>query len=257
MAKARHADYQQEIRDQISAWEAKRGLRAVYRHWYQRILEKLAELGPTIEVGAGCGNFKRFYPQAVATDLFANGAWIDLCADARELPFADGSIGNVVLIDCLHHLPRPIDFLLHAGKKLRPGGRIILLEPAATPWARLVWRFCHHEPVDIGVDFIAERSQEVPENKGFTYANMGTAHVLFVKQRAAVAECLPELEIKSIEWSDFVVYPLTGGFSYLSLAPGRLLEPLHRWEEAFLPRTIRTLIGLRMLVVLERLPQPE
>jgi SAM-dependent methyltransferase len=252
MAKARHSDYQQEIRDQIAAWDAKPGLRAVYQHWYQRIVSQLAGSGPTVEVGAGCGNFKRFYPQAIATDLFPNGSWIDICADARELPFANGSLGNVVLIDCLHHLPRPIDFLLHAGAKLRPGGRIILLEPAATPWARLVWRVCHHEPVDVGVDFVAERYQEPPDNSGFTYANMGTAQVLFVRQRAAVAECLSDLVIKSVDWSDWIVYPLTGGFSYLSLAPSRWIEPLHRWEEASVPRIIRRWLALRMLVVLER-----
>jgi SAM-dependent methyltransferase len=252
MAKSRCLDYAEELQQQIDAWQRKPGLRAVYEHWYQRLVDQLAPLSPSIEIGAGCGNFKRFYPQVIATDVIRSGEWIDDVVDARQLPFDEDSVGNLILIDCLHHLPRPIHFLRQAERVLKPGGRLLLLEPAATPWARLVWRFCHHEPVDLSVDFLAEDTTPEPTNPGFTYANMGTAQWLFARHWADVQPRVPRLQLSSCEFSDAWVYPATGGFSYFGLIPAGWTASCHRVEQRVLPRWLTPWLGLRLLVVLNK-----
>ncbi|MGE0759684.1 MAG: class I SAM-dependent methyltransferase [Pirellulaceae bacterium] len=252
MAKATFAHYADELQAQIAAWEHKPGLRAIYRRWYERIVAQLSPQEPTVEIGAGCGNFKRFYPRALATDVVRAGDWIDQIVDARNMPFADNSIGNFVLIDCLHHLPRPYAFLRQACRQLQPGGRLVLLEPAATPAARLVWWLCHHEPVRMNQDFVSEDSLPEPENDGFTYANMATAQVLFVKRHAALAQHAAGLRLVQVEFSDFVAYPASGGFSYRSLVSGPWLDHWHRWEALLLPGWLARWIGLRLLIVLEK-----
>src|SRR5690606_232314 len=92
-------DYADELQTQIAAWQRKPGLRAVYHHWFARIVAELADRQPVVEIGSGCGNFKHYYPAAIATDVIASGPWIDRVLDARQLPFAEKSVGNFVMID--------------------------------------------------------------------------------------------------------------------------------------------------------------
>jgi SAM-dependent methyltransferase len=246
------SDYADELRGQIAAWQRKPALRSVYQHWYGRIVAELSQHQPVVEIGSGCGNFKRFYPSAIATDVIQCGDWIDRVVDARQLPFAAESIGNFVLIDCLHHLPRPIAFLRDAIATLRPGGRIVLLEPAITPWSRLVWRLCHHEPVDLNVDFFADHDQPQPDNEGFTYANMATAHLLFVRQARRLEQTVPRCHVLKVQRSDALLYPATGGFSYLSLLPSAVISAAHPWEQKLTPQWLARWTALRMLIVIEK-----
>jgi SAM-dependent methyltransferase len=251
MAKTPFDDYREELANQREVWQRKSSLRAIYGIWYERIVAALSEHRPVVEIGAGCGNFKASFPEVIATDAIDAGEWIDRVVDARELPFADGEVGNFVMIDVLHHLPRPLSFLRAAAAALQPGGRIVLLEPAATPWARLVLGVCHHEPVDLTQDLFFEDDTPEPSNEGFTFANQAIATLLFVDHPDETFERIPELTPVSVEHSDFVVYPATGGFSYLNMMPARLVHPLYKLERAVTKRT-QARTGMRLLIALER-----
>lgn len=252
MPKETFANYFDELHAQREAWQRKANLRALYRRLYARIVAALSPLRPVVELGSGCGNFKSFFPETLATDVFPCGPWIDMQVDARKLPFAADSVGNLVMIDCLHHLPRPLDFLRKAADCLQPGGRIVLFEPAATPWARFVWRRFHHEPCDLSADLFSTFGQPEPENANFTYSNMATAALLFIHNRDRFASCVPTLTIKRVEHSDFAVYPATGGFSYRGFVPGAILPALHAIESAITRPMAPWLTAMRLLVVLEK-----
>jgi SAM-dependent methyltransferase len=251
MAKTPFNDYAEELAYQRDVWERKASLRVIYETWYSRIVDELAPNRPVVEIGAGCGNFKAYFPDAIATDAIDGGDWIDRVVDARDLPFAGGEVGNFVMIDVLHHLPRPINFLRAAAEALQPGGRIVMLEPAATPWARAVLGVCHHEPVDLTQDLFADDGAPEPVNEGFTFANQGIGTLLFVTDPNETFRRLPELKPVSVEHSDFIVYPATGGFSYLNFMPARLVDPLYKLERWMTART-STRTGMRLLIVLER-----
>ena len=251
MAKTPFTDYSEELAYQREVWERKASLRAIYETWYSRIVDELAPNRPVVEIGAGCGNFKAHFPDAIATDAIDAGDWIDRVVDARDLPFAAGDVGNFVMIDVLHHLPRPINFLRAAAEALQPGGRIVMLEPAATPWARAVLGACHHEPVDLTQDLFVDDGAPEPANEGFTFANQGIGTLLFVTNPEETFRRLPELKPVSVEHSDFVVYPATGGFSYLNFMPARFVGPLYRFEQRMTART-SSRTGMRLLIVLER-----
>lgn len=252
MGKKTCEDYFDELKAQREAWQRKANLRALYCRWYARIVAALAPLRPVVELGSGCGNFKAYFPEAIATDVFPCGPWIDTRADARQLPFAAGSVGNFVMIDCLHHLPRPISFLRRAADCLQDGGRIVLFEPAATPWARFVWKRFHHEPCDLSADLFAAEQAPEPENPNFTYSNMATATLLFVRGCERLAAAVPSLNIARVEFSDFLIYPATGGFSYRGFVPGAVLPLLHAAETILTRPTASCLTGMRMLVVLDK-----
>ena len=90
-----------------------------------------------------------------------------------------------------------------------------------------------------------------PRNEGFSFANQAIATLLFVNSLDETERRVPGLRLTSLQRSDFLVYPATGGFSYDCLVPSRLAEPLHRLESRFVGRTGK-LTAMRLLIVLER-----
>lgn len=251
MPKQRALDYADELAAQKAAWDRKPALRTVYRSWYARIVEQLVDIGPTVEIGSGCGNFKSFHPATLATDVLPAGSWLNSLVDATAMPFADESVGNIVMVDAVHHIPRPFELLREAARVLQRGGRMVLLEPAATPWARLVLGLFHHEPVDLEQDVFAEEGTPAPGNVGYTFANQAFGTLLFVDGAEETQRRIPELRIVDVQRSDFLVYPATGGLSYFCLVPDRLAARLQRAEQRLVRRTAR-LTAMRLLVVLEK-----
>jgi SAM-dependent methyltransferase len=63
----------------------------------------------------------RFAQQATAARTVA--------ADAARLPFADGAFDALLIRDLLHHVPAPEAVLAEARRVLKPGGRLMLVEP--------------------------------------------------------------------------------------------------------------------------------
>ncbi|MBI5368856.1 MAG: methyltransferase domain-containing protein [Planctomycetes bacterium] len=252
MPKPTFADYKDEIRYQREAWARKPALRRLYHAWYAEVVAALGPLRPVVELGSGCGNFKAFFPACIATDALRVGDWIQAQVDARRMPFRAGSVGNFVLVDVLHHVARPLACLRSVTAALAPGGRIVLFEPAATPWGRFVYGLFHHERLDLGQDFLAEDGTPAPADPGFTYANMATASALFARRPDETLARLPGMALVDLRWSDVLAYPLTGGFGYANyLTPG--LVTLLRGAEGLAARgPLARLAGMRLRVVLER-----
>jgi len=252
MPKDTFNDYQVELQYQKGIWERKAILRLLYHHWYREIVALLAPYSPVIEIGSGCGNFKEYYPECVATDVMRVGPWIDRVVDAHRLDFPPNSVGNLVVFDVIHHLQRPLAFLRQAEQVLRPGGRLILCEPAITPWSRLVYGLFHHEPFDMKWDLFGLDSLPPEPDPGHTFANEAIGELLFWKYRERTLSQLPLLTLCSAVKFGFLLYPLTGGFGYRAYLPAAgFVKALH--VEDFLLRPFANwLTGLRMLVVLER-----
>src|SRR4051794_40272674 len=136
-----------------SVWDRKPVLRVVYDDLFRRIAEASVP-GLMLEIGGGSGNLKERLPHVIASDVQL-APWLDLVADAQKLPFSDGALSNVVMVDVLHHIEYPLVFFREAERALRPGGRIVMVEPAITPGSTLFYRLLHEEPVDMSADPLA------------------------------------------------------------------------------------------------------
>jgi ubiquinone/menaquinone biosynthesis C-methylase UbiE len=86
--------------------------------------------------GAECGVEMR--RRAVAVDPDHAGDYVD--AEGQDLPFGDGSFDAVIYSYSLHHVP--VDeiptALREARRVLRPGGRLVVVEPAIDPPDRAI-----------------------------------------------------------------------------------------------------------------------
>ncbi len=111
--------------------------------------------GRTVEIGAGAGNLKDSMPHVLSSDI-TPAEWLDILLDAQALPFATGSLANVIGVDVLHHIEYPRHLLTEAARVLEPGGRVVFVEPAITPVSWLVFKLGHPEPVDLRVDPLSD-----------------------------------------------------------------------------------------------------
>ena len=222
-------------------WNRKTIIRQLYETWYEKIATEL-QPGSIIEVGAGTGNLKRWLKargRACWTLDILSGNYVDVQADALQMPLAAGSVDNIVMVDALHHFARPLAFLKHAAEVLRPRGRVLLIEPFVSVWGWFVYRYLHHERVDF--DF-----QESTASKEAWDGNAAIPRLTL----ARVEEEVRDLRIRQISYCEFLAYPLSGGFSYRSLLPGPVLLALHRLEQARLFQN--QALSLRVIAVLEK-----
>src|SRR5690606_25698318 len=123
---------------------------------------------------------KEYLPHVISTDSIAS-PWLDCVCDAQTLPLENNSLSNIVAIDVLHHIERPIRFFKEALRILHPGGRIILLDPAITPLSWFFYHFIREEPVFLKSDPLKDGSLS-PDRNPFD-ANQAIPTLLFGKHK--------------------------------------------------------------------------
>lgn len=240
------------LEQSMRKWRRSAALRVAYRDIH-RTMAAQAPDGPCLEIGSGIGVLRETVPGVLTTDI-RKTPYVDAAASAYALDRVPGGPwAAVYMMDVLHHLQRPFAFFESAAGVLKTGGRIIMCEPAATVCGRLFYRLFHHEPI---VPAAINAPYDFREDKyGGEFANMAMAWCLFERDRSAVACRLRALRLKihKIAYRDLLGYPMTGGFSKPSLLPPKVVERLLAWE-ASLPASIMKVLGLRMLIVIERTP---
>ncbi len=232
------------------SWEANPALRRLYSGWYARVAAELppATFGPRVEIGSGPGFARGFIPDLELTDL-VRAPWHDREVSADALPFADATLGALVMCDVLHHLPSPRAFFDEAVRALRPGGRIVMCEPYVSPLSYPIYKLFHPEPLDLRVDPLAD--QRGNGSRDPFDANQAIPTLLFGRRRASFESSFPALEIRRIDRFASVSYPASGGFSHRPLLPQPVWAALHRLEGK-LPLALIRWAAFRMLIVIER-----
>lgn len=236
----------QKLEKHRKVWREKPILRAVYQRWYEQMVQHAPARGAILEIGAGSGNLKEYLPSIIASDyIFCS--WLDLNLDAHELPFREGSLGAVIAVDVLHHLAAPVSFLEEAHRALEERGRLILLEPFISPWSRPVYTYIHREDVDFSHDPF--KTTKTTKKDPFL-GNMALATILFYKKAKKLKKHLVDFPVIKRQLSDFLLYPMSGGFEHRCLCPGFLAPAVMSLEKIAAP--FARILAYRTLIVMEK-----
>jgi SAM-dependent methyltransferase len=229
-------------------WKNKKILRDLYFHWYRWIEKDLSGIdGKIIEIGSGIGNYKEFKPEIISADLIKN-PWLDVTLDAHRLPFYSNSISNIVLFDAIHHFFNPLMFMKEAYRVLKPGGRLILIEPFPTPFSLFIYRRFHPEPFIMDKDYFAVKNLEY---KDAWEANQAIPYLLFFKNKGQL-ESLFNNSFKIVKRKKFgfLYYPLTGGFDNSQIFPDKVMVIVRFIEFLLIP--FNWFLAFRCYVVIEK-----
>lgn len=190
-------------------------LRRIYEDWYRQIIASLPEgRGRVVELGSGAGFLRDRLAELITSEIFPTPE-IDLVMDGAALPLDSGSLRAVVMVDVLHHIPQPRRLFAEAARCVRPGGRIVMIEPWVTPWSSVIYGRLHHEPFDPRT-----REWEFLSTGPLSGANGALPWILFQRDRTQFEREFPAWQIRQIELQMPFRYIVSGGVSMRSLSPG-------------------------------------
>lgn len=244
-------NYYKIVQRHRDEYQRRPALRQIYSFWADQIREQLATVqGKSIEIGSGCGALAD-HLDIIKTDIYKH-EWIDEVVDVCDMHYKDNTCSNIVAVDVLHHLPDLSIFLTEVDRVLAEKGRLIILEPYISFFSYFIYRFLHHEPLDSKACPFEPVTLLDPESKEPCNSALPTS--LFIKNRAEINRRWPELHIKKVEFTDFLVFPLTGGFSHRSWLKPEWIKPLKRFEQKLL-KYLGRFLAMRIFVVIEKVSE--
>jgi len=236
------------LREQEQAWNERPLVRELYREWYRTLVERLSDAeGISVELGSGIGRLREVAGTRVVLTDVEETPWSDEAVDALHLPYADGSLANIVMLDVFHHLADPARFLDEVERTLAAGGRLLMIEPYCSPVSTPLYRGFHQERTDTSADPF-EPDPAVAE-AAFD-SNQALPTLVFFRRVAELQRRWPTLRLVEQRRFAFLLYPLSGGFTRRPLLPSPLYPVARLLERALRP--LAPLLAFRCLVVLER-----
>jgi SAM-dependent methyltransferase len=219
-------------------------LRKIYVDFYNRLKNSVAdtENKTVVELGSGGGFIKEIIPAAITTEVMKIST-VDRIFSATDMPFEDQSIDAFVMIDVLHHIQQPRLFFKEATRCLTDGGKIVMIEPSATPWARFIYKNFHHEGFDVNADW------ELGEGGALSNGNDAMPWIIFTRDRAIFKKEFEQLKIRSILNHTPLLYLLSGGLTLRQLAPTFTWPIFRAIEWLLLP--MRNIFGMFQTIVLQ------
>ncbi|MGD0078507.1 MAG: class I SAM-dependent methyltransferase [Sedimentisphaerales bacterium] len=220
-------------------------LKKLYSDFYRqfRKVVEQPENKMLVELGSGGGFIKEIIPNTITSDVL-DIEGVDKVFSATDMPFGSCSVDAFFMFDVLHHIAEPRRFFSEANRCLKPGGRIVMIEPTNTLWARFVFKNYHHELFD------PQGGWGFEQQSPLTTANGAMPWIILIRDRTIFEQEYPGLRIVSIRNHTTLVYLFSGGFTMRQLLP-RFLYPVIRAIEYFLS-PFKNQLGMFMTIVIEK-----
>lgn len=221
-------------------FQKKSYLKKLYEFWYNSLLDNIPkETGAVLELGTGGGFLKRKNPSLITSDVMPLSR-IDCIIDARSLPFTPCSLKAIVGTNVLHHVPQIWKFFGEAIRVLRPGGRLVFIEPWPTLFSVFIYKYLHHEPFDLWADW------SVASGGPLTAANGALPWIIFARDKNQFAKKYPNLKIVSLKAFMPFSYLVGGGIERRWPLPPPFFPIMRFLERPF------DWLGLFALIVVEK-----
>jgi SAM-dependent methyltransferase len=192
----------------------KTALRAWYREVYGRYAECLARApadGIALEIGSGGGFANEVIPGLVTSDVLPYEG-VDQVVDATAMPFEDGSLRFIAMLNVFHHIPDSAAFLGEAQRCLMPGGRMLIVDEHPGLIGKPILKYLHHEPFDPEA-----RDWRFDSTGPLSGANGAQAWIVFRRDRERLGREFPDLELVRYAPHTPLRYWLAGGLKRWTL----------------------------------------
>jgi SAM-dependent methyltransferase len=196
---------------------ANRNLLFWYRELYRDQFKDLPDLAALsiLEIGSGTSPLKQFHSHVITSDILELD-YLDLVFDCHEIDkldaIKDNSLDVITLTNVLHHLKSPIEFLNRAAAKLKSGGKVIATEPFFSALSTVIYKYLHHEAVDLNADEPKQREVRGP----LTSANQALPWLIFFRNPEWLQRLNDKFDLAHFSARPFsaLSYMVTGGISH-------------------------------------------
>jgi SAM-dependent methyltransferase len=210
-------------------------LRKLYIDFYRQLSKAVPDIEKSVvvELGSGGGFAKEIIHNLITSDVL-DLPNVDKVFSAVSMPFDTAGVDAFVMFDVLHHIHNPPGFFKEALRCLKLHGRIIMIEPANTPWSRFIYRNFHHERFDPAGPWVLEEAGPVSQ------ANGALPWIIFSRDRQKFEREFPSLDIVRMRSHTPLRYLLSGGLTLRQLAPSfsyplvKTLEFILSWANNWL-----------------------
>lgn len=196
-----------------------------------------------VELGSGGGFIKEVIPNVITSDTLELPN-VDKIFSVFDMPFEQGGVDAFFMLDVLHHITNPRAFFKEALRRLKAGGKIVMIEPANTLWSRVIYRNFHHELFDMQAQW------ELEEIGPLSHGNGALAWIIFTRDRKIFEEEFPSLKIVSMHNHTPLRYLLSGGLTLRQLVPSFTYPAVKAVEYLLSP--LNKLLGMFQTIELQK-----
>jgi SAM-dependent methyltransferase len=165
-----------------------------------------------LEIGSGTSPVKLFFP-AIKTSDVLDLDYVDYIFDCHHIDsykkIEDCSLDLIIMTNVLHHLKNPVLFLSKAAVKLRRGGVISLTEPFFSVLSKIIYKYLHHESVDLTI----HKPQLDNISGPLSSANIALPFLLFFRHDEWREPLSEYFDISFCSYYTSLSYFATGGIS--------------------------------------------
>lgn len=236
---------------------SKPGIHA-YLTWLYKEIEFSLKGNFILEVGAGAGLSSNFMSlkKVVRTDYLP---WkipgIQGAIDAQQLPFSDNSFDSAFALDAVHHIPNPGKAISELCRVVRPGGKIVIVEPFVSYLSFFPYKLFHTEKTTWNYSL---PTNGVRETEGASDGEQAVLQGMIDRNLQIKGLEIPEskrvfLTIRYISPFSFFA---TGGLGSPFPTPKSMIDVMIGIER-LLPRLLMKLISARQILVIDIQPAIE
>jgi SAM-dependent methyltransferase len=220
-------------------------LKKLYVDFYKQFLKAVPEPQKKVlvELGSGGGFIKEVIPNVATSDILELPG-VDNIFSVINMPFEATSIDAFFMVDVLHHIIDPKAFFREALRTLKPAGKIVMIEPANTLWARFIYKNFHHERFD------TDAKWEMEEAGPLSNGNGAIPWIIFSRDRDVFESEFPSLRVVAIRNHTPLRYLLSGGLTLRQLLPS-FSYPIVKAVE-YLLSPINDLLGMFQTIELQK-----
>lgn len=225
----------------------KKFLKKLYVDWYTSMLKETEGLpkGKIVEIGSGGGFLKELNSKIITSDILPF-PHCDLTFSGEKMPFSDNELSAILMIDVLHHIPDCRSFFREAQRVLKPGGKIVMIEPANTPFSKFIFQKFHHENFDPDTN-----TWSFPTSGPLSGANGALPWIIFTRDYGTFKSEFPSFSREKIKLHTPFAYLISGGLTFKSPLAGWMFRPF-RWLEAMLNPFNKYLAMFQTIIVVKK-----